>query len=609
MKQGGKSLQFLISRVSRKALLGIIVFTICAWSCQVVAAGAEHAFSQPATLAALPLEPVIAEPVTVLQVVSSEKDGYTTVEISLSGRTSCNSFVLSDPLRLVVDMEHAILRSRPDPILISDGVVERVRIAQFNPSVVRVVFDLSRTTSYTVVQAEDNPDIIEISFPKRVTGVEFFDRDGRGEAVIRGTGNLEYETSSLSGPPRIVVDLPGTVLTSDVLCIPVSHPQVTQVRVSQFTLDTVRVVLDLERATTYSVVTSSDRPGEVVVDLGYRILGASFTSDAKSTEVSVVSSGNPEVKLSVLTAPHRIVLDFENSTLDTTEKVISVGDDVVERIRLAQYGPMTVRAVLDLNYYVGHALCDSEPIRGTAVGVFKSPIYKKTIVLDPGHGGTDPGAVGSTGLYEKSVVLDIAKRVAAQLEAMGAKVALTRSDDVSISLPKRVSAASNAHGDAFISIHANASRSGGPTGTETLYANKTAMSKVLAEYIQTALVSQIGQFDRGARERNDLMVLREAKCPACLVEVVFMSNLTEELLLLDPAFRQKAAKGIVNGIVSYFRWRKDPQSQMPGKPGEEMSASMETVPIDAMTEPETEPGEAKDEQSENTDAPAAAVEE
>ena len=92
------------------------------------------------------------------------------MEIALGGKASYNSFILSDPLRLVLDIEGAILRSRPDPMIIDDGVIDRVRIAQFNPSVVRVVFDLSRTSSYTVVQPEDNPDIITVSFPKRVTG-------------------------------------------------------------------------------------------------------------------------------------------------------------------------------------------------------------------------------------------------------------------------------------------------------------------------------------------------------------------------------------------------------------------------------------------------------
>ena len=586
---GGTWLRLISPKTSICAflvVLGVIFLSVCACAGQISAAEEQHinpeipvSFAQSSGTGATQL--ATAERVSVLQISASDKDGSTTVEISLSGRASFSSFTLPDPLRLVLDIEGAVLQSRPDPILINDGIIHRVRVGQFNPSIVRVVFDLSRVTSYTVVQTEDKPDVICVSFPKRVTGVEFFERDGRAEAVISGEGSLQYETLSLSGPPRIVVDLPGAVLASDAIEMPVSHPQVTCVRASQFQPDTVRVVLDLVKATTYSVSTSSDRPGEVVVDLGYRILGAEFSGDEKSTTVDVVSSGNPEVKFMVLAVPHRIVMDFENSTLDTTERVIPVGDGVVERIRLAQHSPMTVRAVLDLNYYAGHSTAVDPTGRGPKVEVFKSPIAKTVIVIDPGHGGMDPGAIGPTGLQEKAVVLDISKKVATQLQAMGAEVVLTRSDDVSVTLPERVKAASNVRADAFISIHANASRTGEPTGTETLYSGTVSMSRVLAESVQAALVSQIGQVDRGARERNDLMVIREAKCPACLVEVVFMSNLKEELLLLDPAFRQKAAQGITTGIMSYFQWRKDRQSQVSGGRDEKLPVTRDDAILPA----------------------------
>ena len=132
------------------------------------------------------------------------------------------------------------------------------------------------------------------------------------------------------------------------------------------------------------------------------------------------------------------------------------------------------------------------------------------------------------------------------------------------------------------------------------------MSRVLAEYVQTALVDQIGQFDRGARERNDLMVIREAKCPACLVEVVFMSNLKEELLLLDPTFRQKAAQGIVTGIEAYFQWREDRQSQVSGGLGEKSAVTKngETATLPGLQEVGSEDSvtqtEESDGQRENT---------
>ncbi len=239
-----------------------------------------------------------------------------------------------------------------------------------------------------------------------------------------------------------------------------------------------------------------------------------------------------------------------------------MGDGVVERIRLAQHSPMTVRVVLDLNYYTGHLAAVDSAEKKARVEVYRSSVANKVIAIDPGHGGVDPGAIGPTGLKEKDVVLDIAKRVAAELEAKGARVVMTRSEDVTVALPDRVQIAQDAGADAFVSIHANAARNRDSTGTETLYSGTMTLSRVLAESVQAALVNRIQQVDRGARERNDLLVIREAQCPACLVEVVFMSNYTEELMLLDPAFRQKAAEGIAAGVMSFFGFHEAREAEV-----------------------------------------------
>lgn len=489
-----------------------------------------------------------------------ETDGRTTITVSLTARAVYTSFALSDPDRLVVDIEGAVLPAPQEPLGIWDGVVNRVRIAQFNPDVVRVVVDLARSSAWSISQPDDRPDQIVIAFPRRVTGVEVHDIDGRLQATIRGTGKLKYATSLLVSPPRIVVDLPDTALAADILPLAVSHDLVRQIRTSQHSPDAVRVVIDLARPTTYSVFTSSDRPGEVVVDLGYRVCGVSFTTGPRSTKVTVKSSGRPEMKLARLVEPNRIVLDFEDSVLDCAESTIQVDDGTVERVRLAQFGPMTVRVVLDLPYYLGHLLTLEDDPREMSVEVRRSPVYRKTLAIDPGHGGSDPGTIGPTGLQEKAVTLDISKLVAAMLQEAGARAMLTRTEDVSAFLPDRVRIAEEARADALVSVHANAGRSDLPAGTETLYCANVPMSRRLAEHVQANLVREIALIDRGTRERPDLYVIREAKMPSCLVEVVFMSNLAEELLMMDETFRRKAARGIADGIIGYFQWRLDAES-------------------------------------------------
>ena len=175
---GGRLLRSIFSRTSIRTflvVLGVVSLSLCAVTCRISATERQHMTSElPVTVAQASgnaaTEPSTTERVTVLQISESDKDGRTTVEISLSGRASCRSFTLSDPERLVVDVEGAVLLSRPDPIPVEDGIIEKIRVGQFNPSVVRVVFDLSRATSYSVVQTEDKDVYKRQSIQRVVTG-------------------------------------------------------------------------------------------------------------------------------------------------------------------------------------------------------------------------------------------------------------------------------------------------------------------------------------------------------------------------------------------------------------------------------------------------------
>lgn len=175
----------------------------------------------------------------------------------------------------------------------------------------------------------------------------------------------------------------------------------------------------------------------------------------------------------------------------------------------------------------------------------------KVIVVDAGHGGNDRGAEGvKLKTKEKDLNLLVSSLVAKKLEAAGAKVIMTRSDDTFISLQGRVDVATKYKADAFISIHHNSYKTSSMNGTMTFYytANK---EKQLAESIHSNLVKQIGLRDLGVR-KGDYFVLRENPQPAVLVEVGFLSNANEESQLRSSSFQEKAAEGIFLGVVNYF---------------------------------------------------------
>jgi N-acetylmuramoyl-L-alanine amidase len=214
------------------------------------------------------------------------------------------------------------------------------------------------------------------------------------------------------------------------------------------------------------------------------------------------------------------------------------------------------------------------------------------VVIDPGHGGHDEGTHGPTGLTEKEVVLDIAKRLGALLEQrLGTEVVYTREDDTFIPLEERTRIANDHKADLFLSIHANSSPVRGVSGVESYYLNfttsKTALdvatrenataqssifdlqqvlqkiavkdkideSREFATRIQTALFAISTKTNSAARDRGvkkaPFVVLIGASMPSVLAEIGFLTNSNDEALLRNPAHRQKIADALYKGIASY----------------------------------------------------------
>jgi len=187
----------------------------------------------------------------------------------------------------------------------------------------------------------------------------------------------------------------------------------------------------------------------------------------------------------------------------------------------------------------------------------KHILKNKVIVVDPGHGGSDAGAIGPRNTIEKNVTLTIARDLRKLLADEGATVILTRTSDQDVAykgtsdideLKARVDIANQAHADLFISIHADAF---------TEYASGTATyfypgsNDYLARTVQSSMVSQLKLYDRGF-QASDYYVLKYTNMPAILTEVAFLSNPKEEKLLNNRGFDKKIATGIFNGIKKYF---------------------------------------------------------
>lgn len=362
----------------------------------------------------------------------------------------------------------------------------------------------------------------------------------------------------------------------------------------------------------------------------YTRVAISMDRDAtwKSYELDKGSAGKPG----------RIVIDIQNAQLGAGIRDITIGDGLLRGVRVALFKAGVVRVVLDTDQIQDYKIFPlSDPaklivdVRGdrpTELSRLESSLTSivnaavpaeiakpqrmeelvkphstkqqpaaiskiRRIVIDPGHGGHDPGAVGQSGLQEKDVVLSIGLRLREKLqEELGLDVVMTRSTDVFIPLEERTAIANKVGADLFVSIHANAAPNRNASGIETYYLNLAKTEKVaqlaakengtslekvstlqailfdlmanyklndsahLAEEVQKALHKTIKRDYPDTRslgvKQGPFYVLVGATMPSILVETAFISNSNEEAHLKDPSFHTLAADGILDGIRGYI---------------------------------------------------------
>ncbi|WP_322905825.1 N-acetylmuramoyl-L-alanine amidase family protein [Paenibacillus campi] len=329
-------------------------------------------------------------------------------------------------------------------------------------------------------------------------------------------GNVKPKYSSLTNPNRIVLDLPKagfstaflggqTMSVGQVGKLDVTgYPQVAGVRYSLFSgsPSTVRIVLDLNQAQQYKVITNTK--GLVMVELN----GANDNSNTPGGTVTPVSDNtNGSEQTGGSTDPNN-----NGNTGNTDNGSTSI-----------------------------------TPTPGSGPG----QNGKKVVVIDPGHGGLDSGAVSLNKRFEKDFTLAVGLKIQALLQQdPNIDFVLTRSDDTYPTLPDRVKLANNLHADVFVSIHGNSTTSKvSPSGTEIYYTRPQSLD--FAKVIHDHVVQALGLPDRGIHAKS-LHVTRETTMPAVLIEAGYLSNAGDEALMYTDEFQQKLAQAVVDAIKQYL---------------------------------------------------------
>ncbi|WP_313991942.1 N-acetylmuramoyl-L-alanine amidase [uncultured Selenomonas sp.] len=343
----------------------------------------------------------------------------------------------------------------------------------------------------------------------KITGIRIGRADGNVRVVIDSDRPVVYRQSVLADPTRIVVDVQNAwIVPAFKKRISIDSELVSGVRAAQFDETTVRIVVETSAGKdSYKVFALDGGKPRIVMDFGRTPRPAAAKPPQERT---------PPV---LPPAPPAHTDEEEDTTRDT-------GD-------------------------VGHDISAIIGLKG------------KKIAIDPGHGGSDSGAIGPTGIMEKSVTLRVSRELKRLLEAEGASVVLTRTGDTEVSpkgasatsveeLEARCAVANRAQADIFLSIHADAFTNREVKGTTAYYYTKgTKQSKRLADSVRMALIDAIGTLDRGTQTSN-FYVVKHTDMPAILVEISFISNPDEEKMMNSEAGIKKIAQGIADGIADYF---------------------------------------------------------
>ncbi|WP_338555152.1 N-acetylmuramoyl-L-alanine amidase family protein [Paenibacillus sp. KS-LC4] len=290
----------------------------------------------------------------------------------------------------------------------------------------------------------------------------------------------------------------------------------------------------------------------------------------------VTTSGKVGPKIFAMKAPDRLVIDLPNSAFAPTfgdgqvlngsqmgELIITDSSEVTKvRYSLFTREPSAIRIVLDLRQATSYQLVSDDSglyvvdlnVDGDVDGApIVPPIGadgKKIVVIDPGHGGAEPGKVALTGLQEKILNLTLSLKVEQLLKQVSAiNVVMTRTDDTTLSLSSRAQLANALNADMFVSVHANSFTTSTPSGTETYYARDSSIP--LAKTIHRYLLEATGLKDRGVKY-NNYHVIRETTMPAVLLETGFMSNPSDLAVITNEAVQMRMATGIVEGIKEYL---------------------------------------------------------
>ncbi len=513
------------------------------------------------------------------------KKQFPEIRLKVSGEVDTTSFVIGgadvgEQDKIVVDLQNTAFKIPAGTSVkngvwtynISDGIfgLDKIEISQTNTNPLNtrvIVYQDERRGHDISYDAKTGEMVIRlINTVNEVNVEQIFSTD----TVVIGTSESPMYNPQINGN-QLIVDIVSSYLKVNngaYQVLPVNKGKIEtiscqQLDKSKFGSDyaptdvITRVTIELSEEVTYDDFYVEDSGSEVLVYISNNPIN-NFDYVKQSDERGVMSInlfGKTTYTSSYDAASRKITMEVPKDKTDLGSFEQGINDHIVEKFVVSETASTyKIEATLAENTKYVEASSPSAIVFNFTNTVIRDSEHKETlIVIDAGHGGKDPGAIG-TKTQEKILTLKASKMLESELQKQGFKVYMTRSNDEYVGLYDRAAIANDLDATLFVSVHINAFTNPNTSGIEVLYGNDSlASDKGLAKSIQTELIKALGGVDRNIKSMPRLIVLKETKMTSVLAELGFISNPAEQDKMMSEAYLQKAAEAMSRGIINFLK--------------------------------------------------------
>ena len=475
------------------------------------------------------------------------------VIVASSPITDVNHFLMPDN-RLVVDIYNAI--SSLSGSFAAHGPVSEVRHSQFSrtPNITRVVFDITGPVEFSLALSYDRHTLTVAFEVNTISAVTATSNNHTDTLRIQGNFQPSIRFSSAAYPSYVIVYIDNASMAAPGGEMPGGNFG-SRFTTGQGAAGVAYVRVDIHGSWPSISLTHGSNYVTLVLHGGISGVRYDFATRELRISKDVVFMDITQVRYVEEYLLNRYTFTLPSGASGLGLGSLYVGDGFINSVTLRQNSAGNTQIIFDTARVMAFRIYETDTeyiIRG----YLPREVYDFIVVIDPGHGGRDPGAVHH-GVQEKDVVLAISQMVMEHLDQnVNIRAYMTRHTDVTVANSWRVAFA-NQMADLFVSVHANAVNNR-PTvsGIETWYLphprETEFTSRQLAGFIQYRMVQATGAIDRGLKNNRSFMVIRDTQMPAALLEVGFMTNREEVARLANTQHQQLLAQAIYDGIIDAF---------------------------------------------------------